>query len=281
VRYRLVTRVEYRQLSSIVLTLGVGTVAMLLISGVDVIVVGVVEFQRVQPYSLATSLVLVFASGYTIIGAALLPAFSELEATNDRAGTERLLWRTSVIGCSVLGSGLVILVALAHPIVGRWAGPYADQAIPVFVILASAQALRLSLLPAATFLFSSTDHRYARRIVVTEASVNLTSSIVLGLLFGYKGVAVGTLVGTLPTFPLMWLYVGAAGVQPSRGDRPTWHAFLVPAFLTASAVALDSFVIDALPIRCIVAFIVVLCLVRIGWREVRGTPTESLNSAHR
>ena len=281
VRYRLVSRAEYRQLSAIVLTLGVGTVAMLLISGVDVIVVGIVEFQRVQPYSLATSLVLVFASGYTIIGAALLPAFSELEARNDRAGTERLLARTSVIGCSVLGGGLVVLVALARPILARWAGPYADQAIPVFVILASAQALRLSLLPAATFLFSSADHRYARRIVLTEASLNLTSSIVLGLLLGYKGVALGTLVGTLPTFPLMWRYVAAAGVESSNMDRPAWRAFLIPAFLTASAVALVAFVFDDLPIRCTVAFIAVFCLVRIGWREIRGTPTDSLNSADR
>ena len=239
------------------------------------------EFQRVQPYSLATSLVLVFASGYTIIGAALLPAFSALEARNDRAGTEQLLARTSVIGCSVLGSGLVVLAALERPILERWAGQYAGQAIPVFVILASAQALRLSLMPASTFLFSSTDHRFARRIVVTEASLNLTSSIVLGLLLGYKGVAIGTLVGTLPTFPLMWRYVAAAGVDSSNTDRPMRRAFVFPTLLTASTVALISFVFDDLLVRCALAFFAVLGLVWIGWGEVRGTSTDSVNCPDR
>lgn len=237
-RYLHVGRGEVRLIGSVVLTLGIGNMAMLVISGIDVLVVGVVDYPKVAAYGLASSLILILAYGYTIIGSALLPVFSDLHGRRDNDGAERLVWQSSLVGNSILAGALIVITVLRNTVINRWAGSYAAQTMPVFMILAVAQAIRLSLIPLSSLVLASDDHRGLRLPAIAEAAGNLIASCVLGAVFGYRGVAFGTLVGAVVPFAVYLHLVRRRTFRTFTLRRFANIAFLRPVLVAAIALSI-------------------------------------------
>ncbi len=74
---------------------------------------------------------------------------------------------------------------------------YAVRALPVLIILAIAQAIRLAGAPYCMMLVSTGEQTKGIASGMAEAGVNLTATLWLGHSMGYVGVAWGTLIGAV------------------------------------------------------------------------------------
>jgi O-antigen/teichoic acid export membrane protein len=228
---------DMRELFGLTLTVGTWTVAVLLISGVDVLVVGVVEFSKVSAYGLAAGLVMAASAAYSILFSVLLPAFADFAARRDPTGAALLLSRSTSLSCASLTSGLMAALAIRGWLIDRWAGLYAGDARPIFVILMLTTVVRLSLAPLATYVMGSDHHRLVRRPAIAESICNLVLSVSLGMSIGATGVAIGSLIAS--AVPLL-LYVAMIG--PRTVDSPHYwmvmsRSYFIPLALCAPFIA--------------------------------------------
>lgn len=224
------SRDDMRELFGLTLTVGTWTVAALLISGIDVLVVGIVDFAQVSPYGLAAGLVVAASAAYSILFAVLLPAFADHAARRDQSGATLLLSRSTALSCASLASGLIVALAVRGWLIGRWAGPYAHDAEPIFVILIVTALVRLSLAPLSTFVMGFGHHRLARAPAVAESLLNVALSVALGTIVGAKGVAIGSLIATSVALAL---YIGKIG-PATVGVPQFWKLMRASYFLPLS-----------------------------------------------
>jgi O-antigen/teichoic acid export membrane protein len=176
--------------------LTVWSVCMLFISGIDITIVGHYAFNEVAFYSIATSPTTLILS---IIGAVLgplLPAASAMsvERSPEQMGTILLrITRYSTI--ILLLTGLPALVG-GYLLLRVWVGEiYSLHSIQFLRILLLANILRNLCAPYATIVVATSRQNVATISAISEAVVNLVSSIWLAKHFGAMGVAMGTLLG--------------------------------------------------------------------------------------
>lgn len=229
---------ERAEVRSLTITLGTWTIATLMITGLDVLVVGIVDYEQVAAYGLGASLVVVISAGYSIMFTVLLPAFAESQAQGRRKEAIALVQRSSVVSSWLLAIGFAASIALEPTIATWWAGAYAGDAGPVFLILLCAGVVRLSLSPLAQFIMGAGDHRFARRPAVMEALLNIVLSVALGLAIGARGVAWATLIAAAATmaYYLFWLAPKAIGMAATR--QLVVRSYLVPGSVVAVATPL-------------------------------------------
>jgi O-antigen/teichoic acid export membrane protein len=258
------SREQRSDIMDLTATFAVFTIATLLITGVDVVVVGFVDFDQVAAYGLGSSLVVVLAAGYTMVSTVLLPAFADAAARGDLELARRLASRSTELSSWVLVVGVVVLVALEPAITAVWAGEFADDAGVIFVVLSIATAVRLSVSPLAQYIIGIGEHRMVRLPAAGEALTNLVLSVGLGLWIGAAGVAIATLVAAVGTalFYVVRLAPVALGALESR--RLVRSAFLGPLVLAAVCVP---FVLLRVP-GVTAAFLVMAAAV--GAARVRG-----------
>lgn len=181
----------------------IGTVGMLFITGLDVTIVGHYDYVQTAYYSIAT---LPTSFALAIIGSImgpLMPASSAL--STQRSASEmgdflaRITRYTTVI---LLLTGLPLIVC-GFPILRLWVGPvYALHTVQYLRILIFANVIRNLCLPYATMVCATGKQGAATAAAVSEAVVNLGSSIYLASRFGAIGVALGTVLGSLVSVSL-------------------------------------------------------------------------------
>jgi O-antigen/teichoic acid export membrane protein len=89
------------------------------------------------------------------------------------------------------------LIVFAFPILRLWVGPeYAVQTIAYLRILVFANVVRSLCAPYATMVTATASQKSVVTAAVSEALVNLGSSLYLASRFGAIGVAIGTLIGS-------------------------------------------------------------------------------------
>jgi O-antigen/teichoic acid export membrane protein len=179
-------------------SLAVWNFGMLLISGLDLTIVGHFQFAAVGYYAVAGSAIALMAGlNNSILGAFLAPQ-AALHARGEYARLAALLTRTTRINS--LLNFFVVLIALlfAHPLLRFWVGEtYAIRALPVLLILTIAQAVRFVGAPYCMMLISTGEQSKGIWSGVAEAITNLIASLWLGYSMGYVGVAWGTLIGAV------------------------------------------------------------------------------------
>ena len=172
------------------------SIAMLCITGLDLIVVGRVDFSAVGAYAIAASL----TAAITGLGNALqLPMMPRLAATRTRAAMmSRLGWMTGINAVAVIGFAAAVILVVGTPLIGVLA-PHTlrSSAAELTVILTAAVALRLMGGPLALALIASGASNRVFVPQLLESIVNVVASITLGVLFGAVGVAFGTLIGAV------------------------------------------------------------------------------------
>ncbi|CAN5515589.1 hypothetical protein BH10ACI4_BH10ACI4_01100 [soil metagenome] len=198
VSFRSVDFVMAKQMLAYCAVLTVWSACMLVISGIDVTIVGHYAFQDVAFYSIATSpsnLILM------VIGAGLgplLPAASALSVDRSSEQMGALLLKSTRYSTIILLASAVPVLVGAYPLVRLWVGPYyAEHSIFFLRVLLIANIVRNLLGPYATMVVAVSRQKVATFAAITEAVVNLCCSILFARHLGAKGVALGTLVGSV------------------------------------------------------------------------------------
>jgi len=171
--------------------------ATLMISGLDLGLVGIFDYRATAYYAVGVTLTNFVVQTQGTLFAALLPASAVLNARGD---AEKL----GTVLISSTRYGTLILLAMALPlllggkfILRLWVGAdYASHSILIMQILVVANMVRLFTLPYATLLLGTGQQTKVIASPLAEGITNLAASIIGVKLFGAVGVAIGTLVGS-------------------------------------------------------------------------------------
>jgi O-antigen/teichoic acid export membrane protein len=176
--------------------LSVWSVAMLFVSGLDVVIVGHYRYPETGFYSVANNagnfMLLVVSSVF----GPLVPAVSSLQVrtTAEHVGElcTRLTRYCTLLLCLL---GLPLLVC-GYPLLTAWVGSrYAAQSWFYLQVLVLGNAVRQLMLPYILMVVATGKQHLATIAAINEACINLIVSIWLVQRIGAVGVAVGTLVG--------------------------------------------------------------------------------------
>jgi O-antigen/teichoic acid export membrane protein len=178
--------------------LTVWTVGMLLISGLDVAIVGHVDFKAVGYYSIAAALVTLFSGAHAAICSAFMTPIAALHAAGEEEQIRRIVLNATRLTTFVNLFALTITLLAGKFLLRYWVGePYASQALPIAEILMLAHAIRLIMSPYASALVATDLQRHGIAQGAVEGVINLVCSIVGAYWIGPLGVALGTLIGAV------------------------------------------------------------------------------------
>jgi O-antigen/teichoic acid export membrane protein len=169
---------------------------MLCVSGLDIAIVGHYDYVQTAYYSIATmptSFVLLIMSSLLN---PLMPASSALSTKCSPSQMGEFLARfTRYTAIMLLLTGLPLMVC-GYSILRAWVGPdYAIHTLPYLRILVFANVVRNWGAPYATMITAIGRQETGTVAAVSEAAVNLGSSLYLASRLGAIGVALGTMLG--------------------------------------------------------------------------------------
>jgi O-antigen/teichoic acid export membrane protein len=175
----------------------VWTFAMFCVTGLDIAIVGHFDYVQTAYYSIAT---LPTSFALSIIGSMmgpLMPASSAMSTHRSAAEMGDLLARITRYSAVILLLTGLLLMVCGFPILRLWVGPtYALHTLRYLRILVLANVIRNLCAPYATMVAATGRQGAATTAAISEAVVNLGSSIYLASRFGAIGVALGTLLGS-------------------------------------------------------------------------------------
>jgi O-antigen/teichoic acid export membrane protein len=173
------------------------TIGMLCVTGLDIMIVGHYDYVQTAYYSIATlptNFVLLIMS--SMLGP-LMPASSALSTRESPSAMGDFLARITRYSTVILLLTGLPLIICGFPILRVWVGTaYATHTLLYLRILIAANIIRNLCAPYATMISATGQQGAATATAVSEAVVNLGSSIYLASRFGAIGVALGTLIGS-------------------------------------------------------------------------------------
>ena len=179
------------------------TAGMLCVVGLDVTIVGHYDYVQTGYYSIATlptSFIFIIISSLV---SPLMPASSAMSTQRSPAQMGDFLARTTRYTTVILLLTGLPLMVCGLPILRIWVGPeYALHSLNYLRILVFANVVRNLCAPYATMISATGRQEAAIATAVSEAAVNLGSSIYLASRFGAVGVALGTLLGSIVSVSL-------------------------------------------------------------------------------
>ncbi len=171
-------------------------IAMLCVVGLDVTIVGHYDYLQTAYYSIATLPVAFVLTVMSAMLNPLMPASSALSIHRSPAEMGELLARMTRYSALILLLTGLPLIVFGYPILRLWVGAeYALHTLPYLRMLIVANVIRNLCAPYATVIVATDRQSAAIVSAVSEAVVNLGSSIYLAGRFGAVGVAIGTVIG--------------------------------------------------------------------------------------
>jgi O-antigen/teichoic acid export membrane protein len=188
-------------------SLSIWSIAMLLITGLDLTLVAIFQYPAVAYYAVTASLVTFLSGLQNAVFSALMPAAAVLHARGDSQSLGRMMIRSSRYGAFLLLFTGLPLVLFAAPILRLWVGQsFAEQGSKYLIVLILANIVRLFVTPYAVALIGTGQQRLVMFSPIAEGVTNLIASLVLGYFLGAIGVAYGTLCGAVVGALLHMLY---------------------------------------------------------------------------
>ena len=207
VRFHLMTVNASREILKYSYGLMIWTASGLLISGLDTVIVGAVDFGSVAYYGIAAMVTTFLIQFQGAVMRALVPTASILHSREDAGAIQRLLQQTTRYGTLLLLWTGVPLIVLGQPILRIWLGAqFATRTFPLLVVLVVANIVRLTCLPYATVVLGVNQQNRIAYVGLAEGIINVVVSVVLGREIGAAGVALGTLVGAAASVVLHFWY---------------------------------------------------------------------------
>lgn len=171
---------------------------MLLISGLDVTIVGYFNFSAVGSYALAATLIGFFSGLNSAVFSAFISPVAVLHARQEYGRIRQLVMKSTRLNAIANLLLSAITIAFGAPLLKLWVGrTYAGNALPILVVLMLGQTIRLTCNPFASTLLAMGEQRFAVVPGLVEAVSNIFLSIVGILLLGPIGVAYGTLTSAI------------------------------------------------------------------------------------
>ncbi len=203
-------------------SLTVWSFGMLLVSGLDVTIVGYFDFAAVGAYSIAATLVSFFTGLNSSFFGAMMTPVAVLQARNEYGRIRQLITTATQMNSYVCLALTISSFFLGGPLLRLWVGPvYALQALPILKILLAAQTVRLMGNAYGTVLVAMGQQRFGLLTVMVEAGLNLTLSIAGMALIGSPGVAWATLIAAAVALAMQTFIVMPSVVEISL-DRKQW-----------------------------------------------------------
>jgi O-antigen/teichoic acid export membrane protein len=196
--FKLIDRETALRLAKYGSVLSVWTIATLLISGLDVVIVGHYDYKNTGYYGIAVGATNLLLVVITSIFSPLLPAVSSMNSGRTRGQIGELVIRVTRY-CTLLICLLGLpLVFGAYPLLKLWVGHgYAIRSALFLEVLVLGNAIRMMGYPYALAVVATGTQRLATIAAVAEAIANVTLSIYLVQRVGAVGVAIGTCAGAL------------------------------------------------------------------------------------
>ncbi|MGI4979354.1 MAG: lipopolysaccharide biosynthesis protein [Janthinobacterium lividum] len=174
------------------------TLGFLVVSGLDVVVVGHYDYKDTGFYSIgatATNFMLMCVSSLV---SPLLPAVSAMQVNSKSIAVGNVVIHFSRF-CALLLCALAIpLTVGAYPLLSLWVGTaYAAKSASFLRILVLGGVVRTLGYPYETIVLATGQQHLATVAVVAESVINLAVSIWLVQHVGAVGVAYGTLIGAV------------------------------------------------------------------------------------
>ena len=195
---RYVTRDMLTELARYCAGLTVFSFAMLLVSGLDLFIVGHFNFNAVGYYAIAATLITFFAGLSNSCFSALMTPVAVLQARGDEGRIRDLIIETTRFS-----SYADLALTLATFVFGQyllivWVGAsYASEVLPILEILLCAQAIRLLGNGYSIALVATGQQKYGISGALVEGICNLVLSLIGAIWLGPIGVAWGTLIGSI------------------------------------------------------------------------------------
>ncbi|KQM87982.1 hypothetical protein ASE70_17055 [Sphingomonas sp. Leaf22] len=269
-----ISRDSLKELGGFCLSLTVWNLAMLLVSGLDLIILARYAPISVPFYAVSLTLVSFIAGTLQALASALTPAAAGMQATDGGDRLKELLVRASKL--IAIASLLVSapLMFTGREILTLWVGPvYADHAQAILALLAVATVIRTCLLPYGMIAIGTGQQR---RMIYTPLIEGLTS-LVLSLWWvrehGVMGVAAAKVASATLGIVLLIGQNALAHTIPHLSRRTvTWEGVLHPLLFWA---ALGALFILASPLRSdpwrfapLMALAVLIAAIAMGCRDI-------------
>lgn len=211
-------------------TLSVWTFAMLLISGLDVTIVGLFNFQVVGAYSLAATLILFFTGLNAAAFSAMMTPVAVLQTRHEYFRIRRLLLVSTRLNSYFGMAAIVVVFLFGETLIRAWVGPaYLAVTLPVLKILLVAQAIRLVGNGYGTVLIGMGLQRLGVLPALVEGLSNMILSVLGMILIGPAGVAWATLIAAVMSLSVIIIFVVPRITELSL-DRQTFirQGIIVP-----------------------------------------------------
>jgi O-antigen/teichoic acid export membrane protein len=193
---QLISKDAGQEIISYCFGISVWTLGMLLVSGLDVTIVGIFDYKSVTYYTLAVSLTNFIIQLQSTVFGVLIPSAAILGAREDKEGLGRLLMNSTRYGMLLLLSTGIPLIIGAKWILTLWiGGEYASHTSILLQVLVFANIVRLSGLQYATLVIAIGQQRLILLSPLIEGISNFLLSVVLTSFIGAVGTAFGTMFG--------------------------------------------------------------------------------------
>ncbi len=182
-----------REVRGYVATYFVWSVVSLAASGLDVVVVGTLDFTRVGAYASAASVLAVLVGTQSAVMSSFLPDLSR--ASDARVSSTLISVATEVAGLMSWGALALALVAGRRAMELVFGDDVGGDAYPVLLILLIARLVLSLVWPYVLGTLAAGSHARVRATPIAEGVVNFVVSVLLVWRVGAIGAAIGTLVG--------------------------------------------------------------------------------------
>jgi O-antigen/teichoic acid export membrane protein len=272
------TRVEARSKLAAGFWVSVAQVALVLLAGTDVLIVGkILGPAAVVPYACTGKLVWVLSNQPQMLTQLAIPALSELRAGASREQLARVCGALSQAMLLLSGAVACVVLVVNRGFVAWWVGAEQFGGPALTLLLVVLMLLRHWNLTAGIMLFACGGERRLAWTALLDGLVTVAASIALTSRLGLVGVPLGSIAGVcLVSLPSNLSGLASAGaLTPGRLLRTLapwfWRfALLAP----AAALAARGFVPDtfaALAAATILtACVYALVMLPVAWRDPLG-----------
>lgn len=280
---KLVSRKSLKALADFCVTLTVWNLAMLLVSGLDLIIISRYDFGSVPYYAVSLTLVSFITGTLQSMAGALPPAAATMQSTGDQRQLHDLFLRsTSLMAVAALLVSAPLMF-LGQGILHLWVGEvYADNAHRILALLAVANVIRTCLLPYGMIAIGTGQQRRMLYTPLVEGVVSLALSLWWATLYGAIGVAAAKIVSAAIGIALLLAQHALSYTMPDLHRREVAFAGMVrPAIfwllLGGAVLLLGRLSGNILVHYPAIAIVILAAAIAMGWREL-GTAVDYLRS---
>jgi hypothetical protein len=199
-------------------TFSMWSVAGLLANGLDIAVVGALDYSKVGAYGAALSVATILGGVFTAVIGAFLP---------DSAGSSQEV-RRIMLSASIRFAGIYAWLSLGltcafgeSVLTVLFGKSLAVTAYPLLVVLVLARAISQLIWPYVVGVLAAGAHRRVRATPIAEGALNFGVSVGLAISVGAVGVAIGSVIASTGAV-LMHLFINVPRTVDVNFDRGSW-----------------------------------------------------------